>query len=63
MPSPLERLQEMLDEALAAPAQPDPGKEVAHPRALDPRLHAYQRQAIAHLHANPRAGLMLEMGL
>ena len=56
MPSPLEQLQEMLDASLA-----DPGKEVAHTRELDPRLHTYQRQAIAHLHANPRAGLMLEM--
>ena len=59
MPSPLEQLQELLDSALAT--QPDPGKEVSTSRALDPRLHDYQRQAIAHLHANPRAGLMLEM--
>lgn len=59
--NPLERLQAMLDEALAAPTQPDPGKEVAHLRELDPRLHAYQRQAVAHLHAHPRAGLFLEM--
>ena len=57
----LERLQELLDSALASDTQPDPGKEVAHTRELDPRLHTYQRQAIAHLHANPRAGLMLEM--
>jgi len=57
--NPLERLQELLDEALAS--QPDPGKEVAHTRELDPRLHAYQRQAVAHLHSHPRAGLFLEM--
>lgn len=55
----LERLQEMLDAALAA--QPDPGKEVANLRELDPRLHAYQRQAVDHLRSNPRAGLFLEM--
>ena len=59
MPSPLEQLQEMLDDALAS--QPDPGKEVAISRELDPRLHDYQRQAVAHLHSHPRAGLMLEM--
>ena len=59
--NPLERLQEMLDEALAAPAQPDPGKEVANLRELDPRLHAYQRSAVDHLRSNPRAGLFLEM--
>ena len=57
----LERLQELLDQSLADAAQPVPGKEVAHTRELDPRLHAYQRQAVAHLHSHPRAGLFLEM--
>lgn len=28
---------------------------------LDPRLHAYQRQAVQHLRDNPRAALFLEM--
>lgn len=55
MSSPLEQLQGMLDASLEA-AQPDL-------RELDPRLHDYQRQAVAHLRENPRAGLMLEMGL
>ena len=30
---------------------------------LDERLHDYQRDAVKHLHANPRAGLFLVPGL
>lgn len=30
---------------------------------MTPTLHAYQQQAVAHLQANPRAGLFLDMGL
>lgn len=59
MSTPLERLQAMLDAALAA--QPVPS--LVGGRVLDERLHDYQRQAVSHLHANPRAGLFLEMGL
>lgn len=50
MTDPLEALQAELDVAI-------------YGRALDPRLHDYQRQAVDHLTANPRAGLLLEMGL
>lgn len=32
-----------------------------HP--LDERLHDYQRDAVRHLHAHPRAGLFLVPGL
>lgn len=32
-----------------------------HP--LDERLHDYQRDAVKHLHAHPRAGLFLVPGL
>lgn len=32
-------------------------------RTLDSRLHAYQCDAVSHLHANPRAGLFLVPGL
>lgn len=48
---PLDQLQLALDVAA-----------VPH-RDLDPRLHDYQRQAVAHLHAHPRAGLFLVPGL
>lgn len=48
---PLDALQLALDVA-AVPHHP-----------LDERLHPYQRDAVAHLHANPRAGLMLIPGL
>lgn len=59
MITPLQRLQDLLDAALAAQSAP----ATANGRVLDERLHDYQRQAVAHLHANPRAGLFLEMGL
>lgn len=39
------------------PAGPPPARD------LDPRLHAYQVEAVGHLHSQPRAGLFLEMGL
>lgn len=48
---PLDALQLALDVA-AVPHHP-----------LDERLHPYQRDAVAHLHANPRAGLFLVPGL
>lgn len=48
---PLDALQLALDVA-AVPHHP-----------LDERLHPYQREAVAHLHANPRAGLFLVPGL
>jgi superfamily II DNA or RNA helicase len=48
---PLDALQLMLDVAA-----------VPH-HALDERLHPYQRDAVAHLYANPRAGLFLIPGL
>lgn len=55
--SALDGLQAMLDAART----PQPGQISG--RALDPRLHEYQRLAVAHLHTHPRAGLFLEMGL
>ena len=48
---PLDALQLALDVA-AVPHHP-----------LDPRLHDYQKDAVAHLHAHPRAGLFLVPGL
>lgn len=48
---PLDALQLALDVA-AVPHHP-----------LDERLHQYQRDAVAHLHAHPRAGLFLVPGL
>lgn len=48
---PLDALQLALDVA-AVPHHP-----------LDERLHDYQRDAVAHLHAHPRAGLFLVPGL
>ena len=48
---PMDELQLALDVA-AVPHHP-----------LDPRLHDYQRQAVAHLHAHPRSGLFLVPGL
>lgn len=48
---PLDALQLALDVA-AVPHHP-----------LDERLHDYQRDAVAHLHANPRAALFLVPGL
>lgn len=48
---PLDALQLALDVA-AVPHHP-----------LDERLHPYQRDAVAHLHAHPRAGLFLVPGL
>ena len=48
---PIDQLQLALDVA-AVPHHP-----------LDPRLHGYQRDAVAHLHAHPRAGLFLVPGL
>jgi len=48
---PLDALQLALDVA-AVPHHP-----------LDERLHPYQRDAVAHLHAHPRAGLFLIPGL
>lgn len=48
---PLEELQLALDVA-AVPHHP-----------LDERLHPYQRDAVRHLHAHPRAGLFLVPGL
>lgn len=54
----LELLQQLLREASAEEVTPDPVG-----RDLDPRLHSYQRRAVRHLWANPRAGLFLEMGL
>lgn len=48
---PMEALQLALDVA-AVPHRP-----------LDERLHDYQRRAVAHLHAHPRAGLFLVPGL
>ena len=48
---PLDALQLALDVA-AVPHHP-----------LDERLHEYQRDAVAHLHAHPRAGLFLVPGL
>lgn len=59
MTTPLQRLQDMLDAALAA--QPAPSRTDADLGPLDPRLHEYQRQAVAHLRSNPRAGLMLRL--
>lgn len=61
MTSPLERLQEMLDAALAT--HPEPASVDLGGRVLDERLHGYQRRAVAHLHDNPRAGLFMAMGL
>lgn len=55
-------LQAMLDAAnAAAPRRPQFGTTTAD--LLDPRLHAYQRRAVTHLHQHPKAGLFLEMGL
>lgn len=51
MIDPLDALQLALDVA-AVPHHP-----------LDPRLHDYQKDAVAHLHAHPRAGLFLVPGL
>lgn len=48
---PIDALQLALDVA-AVPHHP-----------LDERLHDYQKDAVAHLHANPRAGLFLVPGL
>ena len=48
---PLDELQLALDVA-AVPHHP-----------LDERLHDYQRLAVAHLHAHPRAGLLMVPGL
>lgn len=48
---PIEELQLALDVA-AVPHHP-----------LDERLHGYQRLAVAHLHAHPRAGLFMVPGL
>ena len=48
---PMDELQLALDVA-AVPHHP-----------LDDRLHAYQKDAVAHLHAHPRAGLFLVPGL
>lgn len=48
---PMDELQLALDVA-AVPHHP-----------LDERLHDYQRDAVAHLHAHPRAGLFLVPGL
>lgn len=48
---PIDALQLALDVA-AVPHHP-----------LDPRLHDYQKDAVQHLHANPRAGLFLVPGL
>ena len=48
---PMDALQLALDVA-AVPHHP-----------LDPRLHDYQRRAVAHLHAHPRSGLFLVPGL
>lgn len=47
---PLDELQLALDVA-AVPHHP-----------LDPRLHDYQRDAVEHLHAHPRAGVFLIPG-
>jgi SNF2-related domain len=48
---PIDALQLALDVA-AVPHHP-----------LDPRLHPYQRDGVAHLHAHPRSGLFLVPGL
>jgi len=48
---PMDALQLALDVA-AVPHHP-----------LDPRLHDYQKDAVGHLHAHPRAGLFLVPGL
>lgn len=50
-------------ESLLAATQRRTPVERPRPRELDSRLHAYQVEAVGHLHANPRAGLFLEMGL
>lgn len=63
--NPLEELQQMLVVAKkGGHVSPHPVR--VHPddlEGLDPRLHDYQRVAVAHLRSNPRAGLFLDMGL